>query len=63
MKIETATAEVGVLANANGTYQVALYRRSENRLVKIDVDAALAWAICGALRAPVISAELPAESF
>lgn len=62
MRIETASAEVGLLARANGSYQLALYQRTDNKLIKIDVDVALAWAICGAMRAPVTSAELPAES-
>lgn len=60
MMIETASAEVGLVAQANGNYQLALYRRAENRMIRIDVDAALAWAICGAMRAPVTAIELPA---
>ncbi len=60
MVIETASAEVGLLAQADGNYQLALYRRADNRMIRIDVDAALAWAICGAMRAPVTAMEMPA---
>lgn len=58
MVIETASAEVGLVAQADGHYQLALYQRADNRMIRIDVDAALAWAICGAMRAPVTAAEI-----
>ena len=61
MIIETAMAEVGLIAQANGNYQLALYRRADNHMIKIEVDPVVAWAICGAIRTPITSALLAAE--
>ena len=53
MKITTGQAEVGLLIRSDGTYELALYRRSANKLIRFPVDAALAWAISGAVGAPI----------
>jgi hypothetical protein len=58
MRITTGATEVGLLARADGRYEVALYHRSNNRLIRFDIDPALAWAISGALGAPITAEEL-----
>lgn len=60
MKITTGTTEIGLLARGDGSYELALYRRASNRLVRFEVDPALAWAISGALETPITAEELPA---
>jgi hypothetical protein len=58
MRITTGATEVGLLARANGRYEVALYHRSKDRLIRFDIDPALAWAISAALDAPITAEEL-----
>ena len=58
MKITTGTTEIGLVAREDGTYELALYRRSKNRLIRFKVDAALAWAISGTLNAPITAEEI-----
>lgn len=60
MKIATGQTEVGLVARADGRYELALYRRASARLVRFEVDAKLAWAIAGTLGAPV-TAEVPGD--
>ncbi len=60
MKITTDLTEIGLLARENGAYELALYQRSVNRLIRFEVDAALAWAISGTLGAPITAEELAA---
>lgn len=58
MKITTELAEIGLLATADGIYELALYRRADNRMVRFAVDPALAWAISGAVHVPITAAPL-----
>lgn len=58
MKITTDLTEIGLVARKNGSYELALYRRSSNRLIRFEVDATLAWAISGTLGAPITSEAL-----
>lgn len=58
MKINTDMTEIGLVARASGGYELALYRRAGDRLIRFEVDAALAWAISGTLGAPITAEEL-----
>lgn len=58
MKIDTDLAEIGLMVREDGSYELALYRRSSNRLIRFEVDPALAWAISGALGAPITAETL-----
>lgn len=53
MKITTERTEIGLVARADGRYELALYRRDAKRLIRFEVDAKLAWAIAGTLGAPI----------
>jgi hypothetical protein len=53
MIITTDTTEIGLVLRKDGTYELALYHRTANRLLRFAVDPALAWAISRTTKAPV----------
>lgn len=57
MKMETRLAEVGVIMRRDGSYELALYRRTGSRRIRFKVDASLAWAVMGAINAPITAEE------
>ena len=56
MIITTDKAEVGIVLRSDGIYELALYRRCENRLIRFAIDPVLAWAVGAALNAPITAA-------
>ncbi len=52
MQLRTRVIEAGLVLRRDGSYELALYRRSGKRRIRFKVDPALAWAIGGALDAP-----------
>jgi len=50
--------EIGLVAHGDGGYELALYRRADNQLIRFGIDPALAWAISGTLKAPIVAEPL-----
>lgn len=53
MIITTDVTEVGMVLREDGLYELALYRRSANQLIRFPIDPALAWAIGAGLNIPI----------
>jgi hypothetical protein len=61
MIITTDTTEVGLCLRKDGTYELALYNRPANRLIRFPVDPALAWAIGASAKVPLTAEPMDAE--